>query len=631
MAGRRPALSSLVLLALLGSPVSAWFMGAPLRISTAQHRACSRRPGLLACAMETEKVEAKKVVLGSGLFAPDIGVGDDASPPPDPAVFVPLPKSDIEAVFGTVDADKNGQINMQELVRLAEVMGVKMSQPIALQGLWEMDLDKNGLVTFDELYEWYMAGNLEEKKMRLRRTTTDKVNAMAKLTRVEAETTFQLIDVDGNGSVEANELHELLFSLGNKWSEEKVKNIVDRIGVDGGVPFEAFYAWISSGHDFSEASDKAPIVQPTDADALKIFVRGFPWKAQHGTALKYFSRCGPVREVEMINWSRDGTPSGRCVITFEEADSVERAMALHRNRMGKRWLEIYRVNSGDKEVRQNVEKRLHGALIGIKGVNVRKMAEESGAMIYFESEPEAVMVIKGRENEREKAWALAKEIIEGNAMDAYPVPAALHGPLIGAKGKLKIMMEQQSGAHIVYSRVPSDQCQVFGTAEARARAWQMVQAKLWDMQNLSEERYPLPAKYHGTLIGKGSAVVKALEAETGVRIRFQTYKDLPGMESLTPVERAKKASMVARGPPKACEKAWAYSQVLLRELPLQLSELRMDEDFALGSLRSLPLSPAQVWSEAIEGAMAVARKEAGGVEQKAEVSQGVQEEGLLML
>ncbi|KAJ1470074.1 hypothetical protein T484DRAFT_1849213 [Baffinella frigidus] len=149
-------------------------------------------------------------------------------------------------------------------------------------------------------------------------------------------------------------------------------------------------------------------------------------------------------------------------------------------------------------------------------------------MIYFESEPEAVMVItgrekttgwviKGRENEREKAWALAKEIIEGNAMDAYPVPAALHGPLIGAKGKLKIMMEQQSGAHIVYSRVPSDQCQVFGTyaspivfgtAEARARAWQMVQAKLWDMQNLSEERYPLPAKYHGTLIGKGSAVVK---------------------------------------------------------------------------------------------------------------------------
>ncbi len=38
-------------------------------------------------------------------------------------------------------------------------------------------------------------------------------------------------------------------------------------------------------------------------------------------------------------------------------------------------------------------------------------------------------------------------------------------------------------------------------------------------------------------------------------------------------------------------------QILLREMPLLLSELR-DEDIALGSLRSLPLSPAQVWKTA---------------------------------
>jgi len=100
MAGR-PALSSLVVLSLLGSPVSAWLLGAPLRFSPAP-RACSRRGGLQACAMQADKVE-KKLVLGSGLFAPDIGVGDDASPPPDPAApFVPLPKSDIQAVFNTV-------------------------------------------------------------------------------------------------------------------------------------------------------------------------------------------------------------------------------------------------------------------------------------------------------------------------------------------------------------------------------------------------------------------------------------------------------------------------------------------------------------------------------------------------
>jgi hypothetical protein len=50
------------------------------------------------------------------------------------------------------------------------------------------------------------------------------------------------------------------------------------------------------------------------------------------------------------------------------------------------------------------------------------------------------------------------------------------------------------------------------------------------------------------------------------------------------------------------------TQVLLRELPNLLSELR-DEDIALGALRSLPLSPAQVWRAAIEEAMETADRE----------------------
>jgi hypothetical protein len=50
------------------------------------------------------------------------------------------------------------------------------------------------------------------------------------------------------------------------------------------------------------------------------------------------------------------------------------------------------------------------------------------------------------------------------------------------------------------------------------------------------------------------------------------------------------------------------TQVLLRELPNLLSELR-DEDIALGALRSLPLSPAQVWGAAIEEAMETADRE----------------------
>jgi hypothetical protein len=50
---------------------------------------------------------------------------------------------------------------------------------------------------------------------------------------------------------------------------------------------------------------------------------------------------------------------------------------------------------------------------------------------------------------------------------------------------------------------------------------------------------------------------------------------------------------------------------LLRELPNLLSELR-DEDIALGALRSLPLSPAQVWNAAVEEAMEKADDEVLG-------------------
>merc|ERR1719181_593466 len=65
---------------------------------------------------------------------------------------------------------------------------------------------------------------------------------------------------------------------------------------------------------------------------------------------RYFGkRSGEVESVKMINWSRDGRPSGRSVVTFTDEESVENAIKLHRNKMGSRWLEVYRVNQGDRE------------------------------------------------------------------------------------------------------------------------------------------------------------------------------------------------------------------------------------------------------------------------------------------
>ena len=84
------------------------------------------------------------------------------------------------------------------------------------------------------------------------------------------------------------------------------------------------------------------------------------------------------------------------------------------------------------------------------------------------------MIIKGRDHERVKAWALAKAIIQDNEMQAFKVDQSLHGRLIGAKGVLKKMMELESGAHIVYRVEPEPCCQIYGNQGARERAWQLV-------------------------------------------------------------------------------------------------------------------------------------------------------------
>ncbi|EKX45419.1 hypothetical protein GUITHDRAFT_108686 [Guillardia theta CCMP2712] len=585
-----------------------------------------------------EDSKAKDVVLGPGLFAPDIQLGPNADD------FVPeekiISRIQMSNLFSFFDTDSNQKIDLDELVLLSGAIGKEWSKEKALQALWEIDENKDGFVTFEEFYRWYLAGN---KKVLEEMPVPQKVSAFlqnSRYSKADVEKLFQLADENSNDRIEHAEFLELMSTLGHNMTSEKGTEVIARLStVSGGsepsVTFPELYAWISAGYDVATAQVQTSILlEPSEKDKKRVFVRGFPWRAKEGTALKYFSRCGEVQEVQMINWSRDGTPSGRCIVTFKDEESVEKAIALHRNRMGKRWLEVYRVNEGDKEEIHKVDKSLHGALIGIKGKVVQEMQQESGARIFFETEPEDVMIIKGREFERVKAWAMAKAVIDDNTMEEHPVDISLHGKLIGAKGKLKKIMEEQSGAHIVYRQEPKPRCCICGSFEARQRAWQLVQGKMWEFQQANEQRFPLDRKYHGTLIGKGSVVVRAIEDETGARIRFSSGKQYNSREEKgyegekEGAENLDSGCMVVRGTPKQCENAWKYAQIFLKEMPLLLSELR-DEDIALGALRSLPLSPDQVWQAAVEEATKKARQSVGVHDEKSQGSNA--EESILLL
>lgn len=354
---------------------------------------------------------------------------------------------------------------------------------------------------------------------------------------------------------------------------------------------------IKGGPTLKEAT--ALLLKSNVDDSRKIFVRGFPVKAGEAVVQRFFSRCGAVQHAKLLNFE-NGQNSGRVIVTFEEEESVTAALEMHRFKMGKRnKLEVYRVNKGDKEEVHPVRKELHGALIGVRGANVRKMQAESGAKMYFEAYgTREVMIIKGTAQEREKALIMAQEIIEGNQCDVRKVEQELHGRLIGAKGKVKGAMEEESGAHIVY-RKEEGECHIYGTEESRTRAWKLVQDKIWAMDQTSEMIFPLDKKYHGMITGKKGSTVKALQECTGAQVRLVSGEAYKGLGN---------GAMLVRGTPEQCKRVWAMSEILMRELPSLLSELR-EEDIALGSLRSLPLSAAQVWKVAVNSAIATAEKE----------------------
>ena len=557
----------------------------------------------------------KSVVLGPGLFDPNIqlGAGDEE----DQEVIL-LARSQFTALFKRIDADSDGKIDRDGLAVLSKELGYSLSLEQMVQVLWNVDSDSDGLVSVEDLFNWYREGNWSKAVTEpVSKAVEDVARDVLSLSKEDLINLFQLQDDDSNGELDQQELSELLLSAGFEMDDARVAQIYTKVAAGGtGIKLDRLKAWFLSGYDMQGVHRKFSevIVTKSDDDKRRIFVRGFPWNAKEDAVSRYFGkRSGEVESVKMINWSRDGRPSGRSVVTFKDEESVENAIKLHRTKMGSRWLEVYRVNQGDREEVHAVEKSLHGALIGIKGAVVQEMQAESGACIIFETEPEDRMVIKGRDHERAKAWAMAQAIISDNEMQSHKVDQSLHGRLIGAKGTLKKMMELESGAHIVYRTEPEPCCMIYGNQAARERAWQLVSGKIWDLQHSSEEYYPLDKKFHGTLVGKGSVVVRALEERTGARIRFVAGKGAGKSKTTGGQDEAvadqDRGAMVVRGSKKQCKTAWKFAQVLLREMPALLSELR-DEDIALGALRSLPLSPEQVWKTAVDEALDTAEAEA---------------------
>ncbi|XP_021909993.1 probable calcium-binding protein CML25 [Carica papaya] len=166
-----------------------------------------------------------------------------ASPPLATTSFVPgspfLTKNhsgkteirELEQVFKKFDANGDGKISAAELGAIMASLGHVATEEELQKVVTEVDADGDGFIDFNEFVE------LNTKGM-----DSDEVLENLK-------DAFSVYDIDGNGSITAEELHEVLRSLGDECSLADCRKMISGVDKDGDgtIDFEEFKVMMMMG------------------------------------------------------------------------------------------------------------------------------------------------------------------------------------------------------------------------------------------------------------------------------------------------------------------------------------------------------------------------------------------------
>uniref|UniRef100_A0A7C8Z8S8 2-alkenal reductase (NAD(P)(+)) n=1 Tax=Opuntia streptacantha TaxID=393608 RepID=A0A7C8Z8S8_OPUST len=133
-------------------------------------------------------------------------------------------RAEIKRVFDRFDKNGDGTISASEMGGVLRALGSETSKEEVEKMMAELDIDKDGVVNFDEFAEF----------------CARKLDGDCGLK--ELSEAFDMYDQDKNGLISANELHLVLSRLGQHCTVqdcEKMIKTVDSDG-DGNVSFEEF-------------------------------------------------------------------------------------------------------------------------------------------------------------------------------------------------------------------------------------------------------------------------------------------------------------------------------------------------------------------------------------------------------
>ncbi|KAE8724560.1 putative calcium-binding protein CML25 [Hibiscus syriacus] len=138
---------------------------------------------------------------------------------------------ELEEVFKKFDANGDGKISSSELGSIMGSLGQKLSDEELHKMIKEVDADGDGFIGFEEFVELNTKG-------------VDSNEVLENL-----KDAFSVYDLDGNGSISAEELHKVLQSLGDDCSIAECRKMISGVDNDGNglIDFEEFKVMMMAG------------------------------------------------------------------------------------------------------------------------------------------------------------------------------------------------------------------------------------------------------------------------------------------------------------------------------------------------------------------------------------------------
>ncbi|KAK8636787.1 hypothetical protein V6N13_124525 [Hibiscus sabdariffa] len=138
---------------------------------------------------------------------------------------------ELEQVFKKFDANGDGKISSSELGSIMGSLGQQLTDEELHKMVKEVDADGDGFIDFQEFVELNTKG-------------VDSNEALENLKEA-----FSVYDLDGNGSISADELHQVLQSLGDDCSIAECRKMISGVDKDGNglIDFEEFQLMMMTG------------------------------------------------------------------------------------------------------------------------------------------------------------------------------------------------------------------------------------------------------------------------------------------------------------------------------------------------------------------------------------------------